>query len=147
MANPTVTQLDASNSATYRARPGQLKKATLVWESADYHLTWGTQHFDGPHMRVSLAAESYGAELRMFFATHKAVPERPHHYVKDAIVRAMRVDTPTDIVTVVDGCEEMRATVEAGGWLIQNPGGEIYSNTSKKFEETYERAEGRHSES
>ena len=142
MANPTVTELDASNSVTYRTKPGQPKKATLRWEPADYQLTLGTQHFDGPHMLVSLPEESYGVDLRVFFATHKAVPERPHHYVKDAVVRAKRVDQPTDIVTIINGREEMRATVEAGGWVIQNPAGELYSNTNEKFEENYERAEG-----
>jgi|SRR5690606_37523423 len=82
-------------------------------------------------MLVSLPRESYGAELRAFFATHKPVPERPHHYVKDAIVRAKRVDQPTDIVTVLDGREEMRATVETGGWVIQNPAGESTATPTK----------------
>lgn len=71
----------------------------------------------------------------------RRLPERPHHYVKDAIVRAKRVDQPTDIVTVLDGREEMRAIVETGGWVIQNPAGELYSNTHEKFEETYELVE------
>ena len=143
MANPTVTQLDDSNSARYRTKPGQPKKATLRWEPANYQLTWGTQNFDGPHMLVSIDDEQYGVDLRVFFETHKPLPDRPHHYVKDATVRAMRVEKPTDIVTIVKGREEMRSTVEAGGWVIQNPGGELYSNTTKKFEENYEREEGR----
>lgn len=67
--------------------------------------------------------------------------------MKDAIVRAKRVDQPTDIVTVLDGREEMRATVETGGWVIQNPAGELYSNTNEKFQESYERAEGDDNES
>jgi len=143
MANPTVTRLDDSNSARYRSKPGQPRKATLCWEPANYQLTWGTQNFDGPHMLVTLDDEQYGVDLRAFFETYKPVLDRPHHYVKDAVVRAMRVDKPTDIVTIIQGRVEMRSTVEAGGWLIQNPGGEIYSNTSKKFEENYELEEDR----
>lgn len=139
MANPTVTRLDDSNSARYRSRPGEPKKATLRWEPADYKLTWGEQHFDGPHVLVSLADEEYGVDLRVFFATHKPVPDRRDHYIKDAVVRAMQVDRPTEIVTRVNGREEMRSTVEPGGWVIQNPDGELYYNTNEKFEENYQR--------
>jgi len=82
--------------------------------------------------------EEYGVDLRVFFKTHRPVTEQPHHYIKDACVRAARVDTPTNIVTKVDGREEMRSTAQPGAWIIQNPDGEIYYNEAAKFEETYE---------
>lgn len=139
MPNPTVTKLDESNSARYRSLPGAPKKATVRWEPADYKLTWGDQHFDGPHMLVSLGDEEYGAELRAFFTTYKPVPDRPDHYIKDAVIRAMQVDRPTDLVTILNGREEARSTVEPGGWVIQNPDGELYYNTNEKFEANYVR--------
>lgn len=137
MANPTITALDES-AGRYRAKPGTPKRAVLKWEAGEYHLTWGNQHFDGPHMVVGSGSDQYGVELRVFFATHRPVFDRADHYVKDAVVRATQVATPTDIVTTVDGREEMRATVEPGGWIVENPGGELYYNTAKKFAEQYE---------
>jgi|GEM_PF-3264234 len=137
MANPTLSALDAS-AGRYRAKPGKPKRAVLRWEGREYNLTWGRQRFDGPHMVIGEGSEQYGVDLRVFFATYKPVVEKPDHYVKDALVRAMQVKAATDIVTTVDGREEMRATVEPGGWIVQNPGGELYSNTAEKFAEQYE---------
>lgn len=137
MANAKITKLDAS-ARRYRNKPGAPKRGVLQWEPADYHLTWGEQHFDGPHMLVGTGDEQYGVELRAFFSTHKPVANKPDHYIKDAVVRAMRVSEPTDIVTTLNGKEEMRATVEPGGWIIQNPDGELYYNTADKFAELYE---------
>lgn len=142
MPNPTLTKLDESNSERYRSKPGRPKEAKLRWERASYSLCWGEQNFDGPHMVVTHDGEEYGVDLRAFFATHRAVPELPHHYIKDAIVRATQVDEPTEVVTVVDGRKEMRATVEPGAWVIQNPGGELYYNSDEKFREAYEPLEG-----
>lgn len=138
MGNCTVTRLDECNSKVFRAKPGTPKRAVLRWTPANYHLEWGDQHFDGPHMVVQANGEEYGADLRVFFKTHQAVMEQPDHYVKDALVRAMQVEAPTDIMTMVDGREEMRSTVQPGDWIIQNPDGELYYNEAGKFEQSYE---------
>lgn len=140
MAHARVTKL-ADDAQRYQAKRGTPKLAVLRWEPAEYHLAWGDQHFDGPHMVVRTGDEQYGVDLRAFFSTHAAVAGQPDHYVKDAVVRAMRVTEPTDIVTTVRGKEEMRATVEPGGWIIENPAGELYFNTAEKFAELYEPAD------
>ena len=134
---PRAPQLDASNSKRYRAVPGAAKRAVLCWEPATYELSWGTQRFDEPHMRIDADGSAYGSELRAFFDTHKALPEQRDHYVKDAVVRALQVSEDTDIVTVVNGRQEMTATIEAGGWIVQNPGGEQYYNTAEEFQRRY----------
>jgi hypothetical protein len=131
-------KLDESNSRRYRARPGAPKRAVLCWQPASYELTWGKQRFDGPHMRIGEGATAYGVELRAFFTTHRAVAEQPDHYIKDAVVRARQVTEDTELVTVIDGREEARSTVKAGGWIVQNPGGEQYYNTPEEFQSKYE---------
>lgn len=140
MANPTVTKLEV-DAPRFRAKPGAPKRAVLRWEPARYNLHWGDQTFDGPHMVVEAGDEQYGVDLRVFFLTHKPAGDVRDHYVKDAVVRATQVSTATDIVTKVDGREEMRATVEPGGWIIENPDGELYYNTADKFAELYEKVD------
>ena len=135
-----INKLD-ENTTQYRAKPGTPKHAVLRWEPADYELSWGEQHFDGPHVVVADGDGHYGVELRMFFATHRAVPSKRDHYVKDVIVWAVRVTEPTDIVTTIDGKEEARSTVQPGGWIIQNPAGELYYNTAERFAAHYEPVE------
>lgn len=135
---PIAPQLDEANSKRYRARPGKPKRAVLVWPAASYALSWGAQRFDGPHMRVGDGSEAYGVELRAFFTTHRPLPAQPDHYVKDAVVRGLRVTEDTDLVTVVEGRQEGTSTVKAGGWIVQNPGGEQYYNTPEDFESKYE---------
>jgi len=137
MNRARAPKLDESNSALYRPVPTS-KRAVLCWEPATYELSWGTQRFDQPHMRVDDGDQPYGVELRTFFATHKAVPDKPDHYIKDAPVRALQVREDTDIVTVIDGREEMKATVKAGAWIVQNPAGEQYYNTDDEFQRRYE---------
>jgi len=134
---PRAPQLDDNNSKPYRSVPAP-KRAVLCWEPATYTLSWGTEQFDGPHMRIDNGDQPYGSELRAFFNTHKPLPDKPDHYVKDAIIRALQVSEDTDIVTVVDGREEMSATVKAGGWIVQNPGGEQYYNTPEEFQKRYQ---------
>lgn len=135
---PRAPQLDDSNSALYRplATP---KRAVLCWEPATYELSWGTQRLDEPHMRIDSDEGPYGSELRAFFDTHKPVPDKRDHYIKDAPVRARQVSEDTDIVTIVGGREEMTATVKAGGWIVQNPGGEQYYNTAEEFQRRYQK--------
>jgi hypothetical protein len=135
---PQAPQLDDSNSKRYQTRPGLPKRAVLCWEPATYTLAWGTQQFDEPHMRVESDAQPYGVELRAFFSTHRTIRDRPDHYVKDAVVRALRVDEDTDIVTIVNGRVEATATIKAGGYIVQNPGGEQYYNTPEELERNYE---------
>jgi hypothetical protein len=79
------------------------------------------------------------SSTRAFFETHKAVRDKPDHYVKDAPVRALQVSQDTDIVTMIDGRQEMTATVKAGGWIVQNPGGEQYYNTAEEFQRRYQK--------
>jgi hypothetical protein len=137
MSRPRAPQLDDSNSTLYRPVPTP-KRAVLCWEPATYELSWGTERFEDPHMRVDDGDQPYGVELRAFFETHKALRDQPDHYIKDAPVRALQVSEDTDIVTVIRGREEMKATVKAGAWIVQNPGGEQYYNTDDEFQRRYE---------
>jgi hypothetical protein len=141
MSNPRAPKLDESNSRLYRPRHAEPKHAFLRWRPASYELEWGKQEFDGPHMVIEDKGIEYGSELNAFFSTHAPIPEREDHYRKVACVRAARVDRDTDLVTVVDGREEATATVKAGGFIVQNPGGEQYYNTPEEFERRYEPAE------
>src|SRR5689334_22093757 len=135
---PRAPQLNESNSKLYRSVPGEPKHAVLCWQPATYRLSWGTQQFDGPHMRIEADGHRYGAELAAFFTTYRPVPEKPDHYVKVATVRALQVTEDTEMITIVNGREEARSTVKAGGWIVQNPGGEQYYNTPEDFALRYE---------
>lgn len=134
-----LTRLHAGNSALFRPKPLE-KKAAIVWQGATYALDWGPQSFDGPHVRVGDGPDAYGVDLRVFFATHDAVAAKPDHYVKTAPVRAVRVQNATQIETRVRARLEAKATIQPGGWLIQNPDGELYYNSADEFARRYEPA-------
>ncbi len=132
--NPTWTDtLDEKNSKEYTAK-AKPKKAVLNWMGAIYILNWGKQLFEGPHMVID---NKYGCALEEFFTTHKPLAEK-NTWRKCAHVRARQVEVDTDLVTMVRGREESRSTVRAGGWIVQNPGGEQYYNTPEDFIERYE---------
>ena len=130
--------LDESNSKLYVSR-GVPKKAVIKWQAAKYELEWGAQSFDGPHMLID---DRYGSDLEAFFTTHEPIKDREHHYIKVAKVRAMKVDKDTDLTTLIRGNVEMQSKVKAGGWIIQNPSGELYYNTAEEFAKRYEPADG-----
>jgi hypothetical protein len=133
----TITRLHAGNSSEYRAR-SQSKRAVIRWESAKYSQDWGDQSFDGPHVVVKDGDTEYGVDLQVFFETHQPCPDQPDAYQKTAKVRAVRVTEPTKIETWVRGRLEGTAEVQAGGWVVQNPKGEIYNNTAEEFAKRYE---------
>lgn len=132
-----ITSLHAGNSAVYRPKP-LVKHVRLCWEPATYALSWGKQQFDGPHMRVE-GSEPYGVDLQAFYATHEACKDRPDHYIKVTPVRAMQVTEETPLATFVRERLEAESTVQPGGWIVQNPDGELYYNTAADFEQRYER--------
>ncbi len=136
MSSAVVFTFDESQAKTYTANPAYAKHAVLVWEGADYVLTWGEQHFDGPHMRI-LGDEPYGAALKEFFATQAAVPDKVDHYVKTVEIEAVQVIEEAVLQTIVDGRVEAEAAVPAGAYVIRNPGGEIYYNSREEFERRY----------
>jgi len=132
-----VTRLHAGNSRAYHARPLE-KQAVLQWEPATYRLEWGNQTFDGPHIRVKDAGGDYGVDLGVFFTTHQPIGARPDHYMKSVTVRAVQVDEDTEIHTKVGARTEATAIAKPGGWIIQNPTGELYYNTAEEFTKRYE---------
>jgi hypothetical protein len=132
-----LTRLHSGNSAVYRPKPIE-KKAALVWQGATYALDWGEQSFPGPHVRVGEEKDAYGVDCRVFFETHEPVAARPDHYVKTAPVRAVQVRDPTRIETRIRQRLEAKATIQPGGWLLQNPDGEIYYNSAEEFARRYE---------
>jgi hypothetical protein len=129
---------DAPASLRYRVRTGAEKQAHLQWEAAQYEVSWGRQTFDGPHMRVRNPAGDYGVELHTFFRTHRAVPERSHHYVKVVTVRAWCVTEAAVIETYVNGRLEMTASVPAGAYVVENHDGERYAMSAEEFFSRYE---------
>lgn len=128
-------ELNETNSQEFIPK-AKAKSAVLSWQGADYSLEWGKQHFDGPHMVID---GEYGCELEAFFTTHEPLTDE-NTWRKSARVRARKVEVNTDLVTMVKGEEESRSTILAGGWIIQNPGGEQYYNTPEAFVERYEAA-------
>jgi hypothetical protein len=132
-----LTRLHPGNSGLFRPKAVE-KQATIVWKGAKYALSGGDQSFSGPHVRVGQGGDAYGVDMTVFFATHEAVAGKPDHYIKTAPVRAVRVQDPTQIETRVRQKLEMKATIQPGGWLIQNPDGELYYNTPEEFERRYE---------
>lgn len=126
------------NSRCYRARSGQPKQALLCWSPCRYDLTWGTQVFDGPHMRVIDAGGPYGVDLAAFFTTHVALPSLPDHYFKQARVRGACVRAPFTLLTRLNGHTEMVAEVPAGAFVVQNPAGELYAMSEAEFHARYE---------
>jgi hypothetical protein len=135
----TRTRLHSGNSALFVPKPVP-KRAVLRWEPAKYKLSWGEQDFPGPHMRVDEGESEYGVDLQVFYATHSAVPGKADHYTKTAPVRALQVKDVTEIDTLVRGRLEGKAAIQAGGWLLQNEGGELYYNSAEEFAKRYERA-------
>ena len=127
---------DMPGSRRYRSRVE--KQAHLNWEAAEYKLSWGCQTFVGPHMRVCNPAGDYGVELEIFFSTHRAVLERPHHYVKVVTVRAWCVTEAVVVETRVGGRLEMTASVPIGAYIVENPGGELYAMPAEEFFRLYE---------
>ena len=121
----------------YRTRPGEPKQAHLVWQTAEYHLSWGIQRFDGPHVRVIDLAGDYGVDLRVFFATHQPIPSLEHHYVKVAKVRAYITIEEITLTTRLKDSTEMIAIVPIGAVVVQNPSGEEYAMTVEEFERRY----------
>jgi hypothetical protein len=121
----------------YRTRPGDPKQAHLVWQTAEYHLSWGIQRFDGPHMRVIDLGGDYGVDLQVFFATHQPIPSLEHHYLKVAKVRAYITIEPVTLITAVNGSTEMVAIVPIGAVIVQNPSGEEYAMSADEFERRY----------
>jgi hypothetical protein len=73
-----------------------------------------------------------------FFCNHRAVPERPHHYVKIEIVRACCLTDAETIETIVGGRLEMIASVPAGAYLVEGVGGERYAIPEEEFVRRYE---------
>jgi len=89
-------------------------------------------------MVVTAPTHRYGVELRVFFATHRPVPDKVDYYTKDAIVRALQLDRPTEVITEIDGRVEITALAQPGCWIVQNPTGEQYYNTDEDFSARYE---------
>ena len=135
-----IVRLHSGNSALFRPLPLE-KHATVRWEAATYQLSGGVQAFDRPHVWVRDSGGGYGVDLQVFFSTHAPVPGRSDHYVKTALVRAVQVTDQVQIETHVRQRLESRATVAPGGWILQNPGGELYYNTAEEFARRYERIE------
>ena len=133
----SLTRLHTGNSALYRPKPIE-RPASLCWGPAKYQLGGGEQTLSGPHMRVTDGESAYGVDLRVFFATHEPIPGKPDHYLKTAPVRAVQVTDATTIETRVRQQVEMKATIEPGGWLLQNPEGELYYNSAEQFAKRYE---------
>lgn len=130
----TTINLDESNSALFQPRATKKKHAVLVWDAANYTLDWGSQTFDGPHMFID---GEYGVALKEFFNSHKPSTVR-NSWTKISDVRAYKATEETEIVTVIDGGVEAKSTVPVGGWILQNPGGEVYYNTPTEFEKRYQ---------
>jgi hypothetical protein len=132
-----------SDWRVYRSRADAAKHARIRWESAEYRLSWGVQHFDGPHMRViygdgnGAGDGDYGVDLDVFFATHRPVSNREDHYLKVVKVRAYCTVESFTLTTQLKGTTEMVAVVPAGVFVVQNPGGEEYAMAPEEFERRY----------
>jgi hypothetical protein len=129
--------LHSGNSKRFRPRRFE-KRASIRWEPAEYRLEWGQQVFKGPHVVIDDPGGRYGVNMRIFFDTHEACPDKEGCYVKTASVRAAQVTKTTPLVTRLQSRIEGIARLEAGGWIVQNPEGELYYNTADEFAKRYE---------
>jgi hypothetical protein len=121
----------------YRTRPGEPKQAHLVWQTADYHLSWGTQRFDGPphaRHRPRRRLRRRPADLFRHPPTH---PEPGAPLLESRQVRAYITIEPVSLTTSVNGSAEMIAIVPIGAVVVQNPSGEEYAMTAEEFERRY----------
>lgn len=134
----TVPQLDESNSIIAFPRPDTTKHAVLIWKSANYTVSWGSQSFDGPHMLID---NEYGCALTEFFETHKAINQKENTWYKCVSVRAMLTTETMNLenLTTSDGNKESEyETIPAGTWIVRNPKGEQYCMTQEVFESKYD---------
>lgn len=138
MTRELEIELDESNSRVYRSKADQPKQGRIRWEAARYSLSWGTQEFLVPHVLVSDPSGAYGVTLEVFFATHRALVDRPDHYVKVVKVRAVCVNEAIILKTLVKGEIEMTALVPGGAYVVQNPDGEQYAMAAEEFHQRYE---------
>ena len=155
MTYPQALRLEEGNSQVYVSRPNNVKLCFLNPNPAEYKLSWGDQKFSGPHVVVVTEKpgaegdggltpmEIYGCDPEIFRATYRPSPEIPNGWYKVVEVRAVQVDEPTEIVTVVDGQVESRSLVPPGHWIVQNPSGEQYYNSPEVFSRNYQISRGK----
>lgn len=128
--------LDESNSQLYCPRP-IVKHAVVKSTGGEYVLSGGVQRFDGQHVMVMDERGHYGVNHSRFFATHQAVPGEADRYYKVGNVRAWCSDRLCELVTEIDGNEEIVALVQIGDFVVQNPEGEQYAVSAEIFAERY----------
>jgi hypothetical protein len=79
-----------------------------------------------------------GPLAHTFFRTHRAVPERAHHYVKVVTVRAWCVTEAVIIVISRRPHTYVSTSVPAGAYVVENPDGERYAMSAKEFFSRYQ---------
>lgn len=133
-----VPQLDERNSTVAFSRPDTTKHAVLVWQSANYTVSWGSQSFDGPHIFID---DEYGCALTEFFETHKAIDQKENTWYKCVSVRAMLTTEAMNLETLITSDKNKEAeyeTIPAGTWIVRNPKGEQYCMTQEIFRAKYD---------
>ncbi len=147
-----ATELDFDDA---RARTYRKRAEVMAFRSGDavtYHKSWGEQAMrPGSWVIVPLDEggrphdDVYGCDTRAFSTTYAPSPSgKPHHYVKTATVRAYQPGHAFAVCTVLtddDGGEHVETDRNTGGpthWVVQNPGGEVYTVADEVFSDTYE---------
>jgi hypothetical protein len=140
-------EFDQSLAKAYRK-----SARVLAFRSDDalvFYKPWGVQRLpEGSWVIIPMiddrpSGDIYGCHREAFVSTYRpADPEHPHTYEKHAIVQAYQPGKPFAVRTSVAGYPETDPAIGAAtDWLVQNPGGEIYSVSDVAFRATYRLAE------
>lgn len=130
-----IETFDPTKARRYRKRG--VTHCYACQNGAVYFPSWAGrrgQRFKGPHMvmhridpKTGDPVETYGCATVEFYNTYDRVGSDRWIYRKRALVRAYQVDHPFRIVArTSEGIEAAEATGDAGDWIVQNPGGDVY---------------------
>jgi len=148
MTRPLV--FDDARAGTYRKRAEVM--AFRSGDAVTYHKSWGEQVTrPGSWVIVPLDEEGrpledvYGCDAQAFEDTYAPSPSgEPHRWVKTATVLAYQPGHAFSVRTVLtddDGGEHLETDLCTGGathWVVQNPGGELYTVADEVFVASYE---------
>jgi hypothetical protein len=127
----SMTQALTYKSSSYRT-------GILVLSPATYHVAWGTQNLDGPHMRLdepdpeaAKVSPYYGCDLGLFLETYEDVV--PGTYVKKTLTKILGPLTEEIWVTTKEGL----MLAKAGYYVCEDHKGNQWPITPEVFRATY----------
>lgn len=116
--------------------------AYLSKDGAIYRKGWGDQDMNCEHMVIvgpspNEGFDVYGCDLGRFQETYEEVRPGSNEYRKTGTVRAVQMDEPFSVTTIVDGRVEVNATGHQDDYLVEQPGGELMAVPCEEFENMF----------